>query len=128
MAETITTNMYSDLEKQETREGHLYDGFPDYRMGAEEAEAAADITVSRQRTRTTDPRSPATRLVSRVSRQPTFYHPLEHTPSTRDVIVDFDGPDDPYRPINWPFQKKAYTTLIYGLVTMGVTWGSSMYV
>ncbi|KAF8856398.1 MFS general substrate transporter [Acephala macrosclerotiorum] len=67
------------------------------------------------------------RIASRLTRAPTFYHPREHTPTTLDVIVDFDGPDDPYRPMNWPFSKKAYTALIYGLVTMGATWGSSIY-
>jgi MFS family permease len=41
--------------------------------------------------------------------------------------VDFDGPDDPYRPINWPFRKKVVTTLLYGLTTMGSTWASSVY-
>ncbi|KUJ13463.1 MFS multidrug transporter [Mollisia scopiformis] len=119
--------MHSDLEKQETHEGHLYDGYPDYRMGLDEEESTAEISISRQRTRITDPRSLATRIASHESRQPNFYHPLEHTPTTRNVIVDFDGPDDPYRPMNWPFYKKAYTTLIYGLVTMGATWGSSIY-
>ena len=44
-----------------------------------------------------------------------------------DAIVDFDGPDDPYRPINWPFRKKLITTLLYGLTTMGSTWASSVY-
>lgn len=41
--------------------------------------------------------------------------------------MDFDGEDDPYRPINWPFRKKLVTTLLYGLTTMGATWASSVY-
>jgi MFS transporter, DHA1 family, multidrug resistance protein len=44
-----------------------------------------------------------------------------------DSIVDFDGPDDPYHPTNWPTQKKVITTLLYGLVTMTATWASSSY-
>lgn len=48
-----------------------------------------------------------------------FTHPLSHTKTSEDVIVDFDGPDDPYRPINWGFKKKAVTTVLYGLTTMG---------
>lgn len=48
-----------------------------------------------------------------------FNHPLSHTKTSTDVIVDFDGPDDPYRPLNWPFHKKAITTVLYGLTTMG---------
>jgi hypothetical protein len=41
--------------------------------------------------------------------------------------VDFDGEDDPYRPLNWPFRKKVVTTMLYGLTTMGATWSSSVY-
>lgn len=62
--------------------------------------------------------------VSRIrSREPgqtaRFTHPLSHTKTKDDVIVDFDGPDDPYRPLNWGFRKKAITTVLYGLTTMG---------
>ncbi|CAI7598312.1 unnamed protein product [Penicillium discolor] len=71
-------------------------------------------------------------IVSRIrSREPgqtaKFSHPLTHTKTSPDVIVDFDGPDDPYRPLNWSFRKKAITTVLYGLTTMGATWASSIY-
>ncbi|GAD96589.1 MSF drug transporter, putative [Paecilomyces variotii No. 5] len=71
-------------------------------------------------------------VISRIrSREPgqtaRFTHPLSHTKTGPDVIVDFDGPDDPYRPLNWGFRKKAVTTLLYGLTTMGATWASSVY-
>lgn len=56
-----------------------------------------------------------------------FTHPLSHVKTSEAEIVDFDGPDDPYRPINWPFHKKVITTLLYGLTTMGSTWASSVY-
>ncbi|KAK2784519.1 hypothetical protein FQN52_008940 [Onygenales sp. PD_12] len=56
-----------------------------------------------------------------------FTHPLTHQKTTEDVIVDFDGPDDAYNPLNWPFRKKAITTLLYGLTTMGSTWSSAVY-
>lgn len=56
-----------------------------------------------------------------------FNHPLSHVKTSDDVLVDFDGPDDPYRPINWPFRKKVITTLLYGFTTMGSTWASSVY-
>ncbi|KAH7323934.1 major facilitator superfamily domain-containing protein [Rhexocercosporidium sp. MPI-PUGE-AT-0058] len=56
-----------------------------------------------------------------------FTHPLSHMKTTPDSIVDFDGPDDLYRPINWPFRKKLVTTLLYGLTTMGATWASAVY-
>ncbi|KAJ5995382.1 hypothetical protein N7481_002359 [Penicillium waksmanii] len=70
--------------------------------------------------------------ISRIrSREPgqtaAFSHPLTHTKTSQDVIVDFEGPDDPYRPLNWSFTKKAVTTVLYGLTTMGATWASSIY-
>ncbi|KAL3480240.1 major facilitator superfamily domain-containing protein [Aspergillus californicus] len=70
--------------------------------------------------------------ISRIrSREPgqtaRFTHPLSHSKTKDDVIVDFDGPDDPYRPLNWSFRKKAITTVLYGLTTMGATWASAIY-
>lgn len=68
-------------------------------------------------------------IVSHIrSREPgqtaKFSHPLTHTKTSPDVIVDFDGPDDPYRPLNWSFRKKAITTVLYGLTTMGMSAGN----
>lgn len=68
--------------------------------------------------------------LSRIRSRPNiapFSHPLAHQPTTVDVIVDFDGPDDPYRPLNWPLKKKVLTTMMYGLTTMSATWASSAY-
>lgn len=78
--------------------------------------AASGLSVFEQR---------AHSVVSRIrSRDPgqtaRFTHPLSHTQTNSDVIVDFDGPDDPYRPLNWGFTKKAVTTALYGLTTMGM--------
>ena len=78
--------------------------------------AASGLSVFEQR---------AQSVVSRIrSREPgqtaKFSHPLTHTKTTPDVIVDFEGPDDPYRPVNWGFRKKAITTVLYGLTTMGM--------
>jgi len=56
-----------------------------------------------------------------------FTHALEHQKTKADVLVDFDGPDDPYNPLNWSFNKKVITTLLYGFTTMGATWASSVY-
>ncbi|KAF2089566.1 putative MSF drug transporter, partial [Saccharata proteae CBS 121410] len=58
---------------------------------------------------------------------PSFQHPLTHTKTGPDVIVEFDGSDDPYNPMNWPFKKKVITTVLYGFTTMGATWASSIY-
>lgn len=58
---------------------------------------------------------------------PVFSHPLAHVPTTSESIVDFDGPDDPYKPINWPMKKKITTTMLYGFVTMTATFASASY-
>ncbi|KKK25308.1 MFS multidrug transporter [Aspergillus ochraceoroseus] len=85
--------------------------------------AASGLSVFEQR---------AQSIISRIrSREPgqtaRFTHPLSHTKTAEDVIVDFEGPDDPYRPMNWSFRKKAITTVLYGLTTMGATWASAIY-
>ncbi|AEO68390.1 a715395f-8ba0-49be-885f-156d6e3f6a00 [Thermothielavioides terrestris] len=76
----------------------------------------------------------STAVLSRLRSRPTgagapphFTHPLSHVPTSADVLVDFDGAADPYRPLNWPRRKKVATTLLYGLVTMTATWASSCY-
>ncbi|KAL1603260.1 hypothetical protein SLS59_004356 [Nothophoma quercina] len=66
------------------------------------------------------------RLRTRTNTAP-FTHPLAHQQTTADVLVDFDGPDDPYRPMNWPTKKKVLTTMMYGMTTMTATWASSAY-
>ncbi|KAK3937361.1 MFS general substrate transporter, partial [Diplogelasinospora grovesii] len=69
-------------------------------------------------------------ILSRIRSRPaayTFTHPLSHVPTSRDALVDFEGPDDSYRPMNWPTHKKCITTMLYGLVTMTATWASSSY-
>lgn len=68
-------------------------------------------------------------VLSRIRSRPVpqFSHPLTHQQTTPHELVDFDGPEDPYRPINWPTQKKVSTTLLYGLVTMTATWASSAF-
>lgn len=45
----------------------------------------------------------------------------------REHLVEFDGPDDPYCPLNWPRKKKIVTTVLYGLTTGGSSWLSSVY-
>ncbi|KAJ9157598.1 MFS general substrate transporter [Pleurostoma richardsiae] len=82
----------------------------------------ADAGLTRTVTRTQT-------ILSRIRSRPVpnFTHPLARLPTTREVLVDFDGPHDPYRPLNWPTHKKVSTTLLYGLVTMTATWASSAY-
>lgn len=66
-------------------------------------------------------------LTRRKTRDGTFSHPLAHIKTTPDHVVDFDSPDDPYRPLNWPMRKKVTTTALYGFTTMGATFASSVY-
>lgn len=54
-------------------------------------------------------------------------YPLSKQPTGAEVIIDFDGKDDPYRPINWPFKKKVITTILYGFTTCWVTFASAIY-
>ena len=69
-------------------------------------------------------------ILSRIRTRPpigNFSHPLSHKQTTVADLVDFDGPDDPYRPLNWTWKKKIYTTVLYGFTTMGATFSSSAY-
>ena len=84
------------------------------------------ITSSRLERATTSAESTLYKIRSRAPRQP-FKHPLDSVKTTSDVLVDFDGPDDPYRPQNWAFRKKAITTLTYGMFTLTALLGSSIF-
>ena len=88
--------------------------------------AEREPTLTRRSTRLTDPRSPLSRWTSAVPPEKPLTHPLAHEKTTADALVDFDGPDDPYRPINWTPKKKWLTVLFYGLTTMCSSWNSSM--
>ncbi|KAG0155383.1 hypothetical protein PDIDSM_959 [Penicillium digitatum] len=115
------TSKSSDVEDIEPRRSD--DGADEITTLEKQSTAASGYSAFEQRTQS---------IVSRIrSREPgqtaKFSHPLTHTKTSPDVIVDFEGPDDPYRPLNWSFRKKAITTVLYGLTTMGSTWASSIY-
>jgi hypothetical protein len=101
-------------------DSHPSNGVTEDERGAtleKQSTAASGLSVFEQR---------AQSVVSRIrSREPgqtaRFTHPLSHTKTSPDVVVDFEGPDDPYRPVNWGFKKKAVTTVLYGLTTMGMS-------
>lgn len=97
-----------DLEKQDT----VPDGLPSAGLATQTS------------SRITRPQSLIHRKSTNHNR---FTHPLSHVKTTTESIVEFDGAEDPYRPMNWPFRKKLVTTLLYGLTTMGSTWASSVY-
>lgn len=90
-----SVNNALDLEKQDTQTQSIRD-------------TPLNITTSSRRV--TRVQSLARRNTSRGR----FSHPLSHVKTTEAEIVDFDGPDDPYRPLNWPFRKKVITTMLYG--------------
>jgi MFS family permease len=85
------------------------------------------LTTSRQMQRVNTTASNALSKIRSRNPRKQFTHPLGQEKTLPDHIVDFEGPDDPYRPINWPFRKKVATTALYGLTTMGATLSSSIY-
>lgn len=68
-------------------------------------------------------------IISRIRSRPVpqFTHPLSHIKTSEADLVDFDGPNDPYHPLNWVTHKKVLTTACYGVITMSSTWASSAY-
>ncbi|CAI6337659.1 unnamed protein product [Periconia digitata] len=132
---STASSLSSTNEKEEEQDGH--------RLSNRDIQRSITRSRSRQQYATivngasTGLSHPLSRTLSRrestLSRVrsrppvPPFTHPLVHQPTTEDVLVDFDNPEDSYRPINWPTRKKATTTLLYGLCTMSATWASSAY-
>lgn len=90
-------------------------------------DASISRSTSQQVTRTVSRRDTALSRIRSRPNVPPFDHPLAHQPTTASVLVDFDGKDDPYRPMNWPTKKKVITTGLYGLCTMSASWASSSY-
>ena len=54
-------------------------------------------------------------------------YPVPKEMTGDEVLIDFDGKDDPYRPMNWPFRKKVISTILYGFTTCWVTFASAIY-
>ncbi|KAK9454671.1 major facilitator superfamily domain-containing protein [Dipodascopsis uninucleata] len=52
---------------------------------------------------------------------------LEEKVDSDKYLVTFDGPNDPYNPLNWSFRKKALTTMVYAAITFGPQFASSSY-
>lgn len=133
---TSRTEEYEDLEKNDSNSGE--DGSDDVdgsdygsmydheRNGLGGHESHLDRVRSSQSARSrrgSNIYRTGTNILSTVrSRRPVpaFSHKLTNVPTTKDVIVDFDGPDDPYRPMNWSVNKKIMTTVLYGFTTMGM--------
>ena len=126
---------YEEEEKENDHDGHrpskkeLHDSISRSRSRRSQTrgQAATSSGLNQPLSRTISRRDT---VLSRIRTRPNvapFSHPLAHQPTAPDVLVDFDGDDDPYRPMNWPTKKKVNTTLMYGLTTMSATWASSSY-
>lgn len=52
---------------------------------------------------------------------------VEDTSPLNPDIVDFDGPDDPENPLNWPFRKKWGLVVLISAITFLTPLASSMF-
>ncbi|KAK7518218.1 uncharacterized protein IWZ02DRAFT_434582 [Phyllosticta citriasiana] len=101
---TSSSNTISDASTHSSHDPHTVPGMS---TELEKAETAQQAPPARHRS-IDRVQSQAQSVLSTVrSRKPVppFNHPLGHTKTAPDVIVDFDGPDDPYNPINWPTRR-----------------------
>ena len=48
-------------------------------------------------------------------------------PGIDDYVVEFDGPDDPLHPQNWPMSKKLAVGTMLGYTTLLAAFGSSIF-
>ncbi|KAL9607085.1 MAG: hypothetical protein Q9167_007966 [Letrouitia subvulpina] len=48
-------------------------------------------------------------------------------PEQEEYVVEFDGPDDPLHPQNWPVKKKVLIAVMLGYTTMISAFGSSIF-
>ena len=83
-------------------------------------------TIRTQSTNATCTASIVSRIRSRPFIEP-FTHPLANEPTTKSHLVFFEGPDDPYRPMQWPMHKKILTLLAYSLVASGNALASAIF-
>lgn len=48
-------------------------------------------------------------------------------PAQEEYKVDFEGPEDPLHPFNWPTRKKILIAFCLGITTFTSVWGSSIF-
>jgi hypothetical protein len=53
---------------------------------------------------------------------------IESKAAADETLIDFNGSDDPYNPLNWPMKKKISITLLYSFCTVGTMFNSSVSV
>ena len=84
-------------------------------------------TLTRRSSRLNDPRSLLSQWTSAATAKRAVTHPLTNKKTSPEALVTFEGPDDPYRPLNWSTRKKWMTVLLYGLTTMCSSWNTSIF-
>jgi hypothetical protein len=47
--------------------------------------------------------------------------------STNEVLVDWDSPDDPENPLNWPLRRKAFIIVIVSAVTFNISLAPTIF-
>ncbi|KAF7887264.1 uncharacterized protein EAF02_003911 [Botrytis sinoallii] len=108
-------------------ETHWFENVVVLDLDLEGQEVKKQPVVNAPSTPSTPARTTRSQSLTRLGIQQKFTHPKSHLQTTEADVVDFDGSDDPYQPLNWPFRKKLITTFVYGLFTMTSTWASSVY-
>ena len=48
-------------------------------------------------------------------------------PAMEEYVVEFDGPDDPLHPQNWPMKRKILVAVMLGYTTLLAAFGSSIF-
>ncbi|KAJ6144696.1 MFS general substrate transporter [Penicillium chermesinum] len=48
-------------------------------------------------------------------------------PNREDYVVEFDGPDDPLYPQNWPLKRKVYTSVMLAFTSICSTFDSAIF-
>lgn len=82
--------------------------------------SAAEVTRMMSRTNSVDNRA----LPAMGGGKP---YPPEPSADREPYRVEFDGPDDPLHPHNWPIQKKLVICFALGLSTFAVSFGSAVF-
>ncbi|KAF2764624.1 MFS general substrate transporter [Teratosphaeria nubilosa] len=94
--------------------------------------ALSRIKTARSQHEQTVGTSLRSRTVSRASKKPLpnfgggkpYPPPL---PEREEYVVEYDGPDDPLHPQNWPLKKKLPVAVVLGFVTLTAAFGSSVF-
>lgn len=62
-----------------------------------------------------------------ISETTEYSTPSQQSDRVIRTAADWDGPDDPENPMNWPIRRKIFHTLIPAMQCFVITFGSSVY-